>query len=192
MPMKNHQFHDQVLNHQWEGSGTHEDPYLVEFLPADPENPKNFSNARKWFYTATVTVSVFVVTFISSAYSGTLNELEEDFGSSEEVLLAGISLFVLGFALGPCFWAPLSELYGRRVLYWTTLGCLTAVTAGAAGSNSMATLLVLRFLGGTFGASPCDYPLPDFLRVVSPGIERILTIYSDQCWRCHCRCVCPS
>jgi MFS family permease len=152
--MKDRQLRDELLNHQWEGSGTHEDPYLVEFLPADPDNPKNFSNARKWFYTFAVTLSVFDVTFISSAYSGTINELEAEFHSSQEVLLAGISLYVLGFALGPCLWAPMSELYGRRVLFYTTFGCLTAVTAGAAGSNTMATLLVMRFLGGTFGASP--------------------------------------
>ncbi|KAE8443488.1 hypothetical protein EG329_001799 [Mollisiaceae sp. DMI_Dod_QoI] len=152
--MKQSQIRDEVLQHRWEGAGTHEDPYLVEFLTGDPENPKNISEARKWFYTFTVTLSVFDVTFLSSAYSGTVQELKAEFGSSEEVILAGIALFVLGFALGPCFWAPLSETYGRRVLFYTTFACLTAVTAGCAGSNSMATLLVLRFLGGTFAASP--------------------------------------
>jgi MFS family permease len=152
--MKESQIRDEVLHHRWEGAGTHEDPYLVEFLPGDLENPKNFSEARKWFYTFAVTLSVFNVTFLSSAYSGTVKELKAEFKSSEEAILAGISLFVLGFAFGPCFWAPLSETYGRRVLFYTTFAGLAAVTAGCAGSNTMATLLVLRFLGGTFAASP--------------------------------------
>jgi len=151
--MKN-SLRDEVLQHQWEGAGTHENPYLVQFLPGDVENPKNFSQARKWFYTFTVTLSVFNVTFLSSAYSGTTNELVAEFGSSKEVIISGISLFVLGFAVGPSIWAPLSESYGRQVLFWTTFGALTAITAGSAGSNSMATLIVLRFLGGTFAASP--------------------------------------
>jgi hypothetical protein len=99
----------EVLEHNWEGAGTHEDPYLVEFLPGDVENPKNFSNFRKWFYTSTVTLSVFNVTFLSSAYSGTIRELEAEFGSSKEVIASGISVFVLGFAMGPTLWAPLSE-----------------------------------------------------------------------------------
>ncbi|KUJ21337.1 MFS general substrate transporter [Mollisia scopiformis] len=152
--MKESHIRDEVLEHQWEGAGTHEDPFLVEFLPGDSENPKNFSETRKWFYAITVTISVFVVTFLSSAYSGTVDELRAEFGSSTEVILAGIALFVLGFALGPCFWAPLSEIYGRRVMFYTTFGCLTATTAGVAGSNSMTTLIVLRFLSGTFAASP--------------------------------------
>lgn len=148
------QLRDEILNHQWDGAGTQQDPYLVGFLPLDPENPKNFPDYRKWLYTFMVTLSVFNVTLLSSAYSGTVKEVEAEFGSNLEVIAAGISLFVLGFAIGPVLWAPLSETYGRQVLYCTTLGAITAITAGSAGSNSIATLIVLRFLGGTFAASP--------------------------------------
>jgi MFS family permease len=48
----------------------------------------------------------------------------------------------------------MSELWGRQILYITTYGALTAFNAGAAGANSMTTLLVLRFLAGSFGSSP--------------------------------------
>lgn len=41
------------------------------------------------------------VALSSSAYSGGVVSLTEDFGSSRELLIAGISLFVLGFAFGP-------------------------------------------------------------------------------------------
>ena len=34
------------------GSGTHEDPYLVDWDIADPENPYNWSRRRKWAITA--------------------------------------------------------------------------------------------------------------------------------------------
>lgn len=48
----------------------------------------------------------------------------------------------------------MSELYGRQVLFFGTYAVLTAFNAGAAGANSMATLIVLRFFAGTFGSSP--------------------------------------
>lgn len=48
----------------------------------------------------------------------------------------------------------MSELYGRQVLFLGTYALLTAFNAGAAGANSMATLIVLRFFAGTFGSSP--------------------------------------
>lgn len=152
--MKEVHIRDEILHHDWRGAGTSDDPYLVEFLPNDPENPLNFSEAKKWFFTFVAFLSVFNVSFLSSAYSGTINEIRQEFTSSEEVTILGISLFVLGFAVGPALWAPLSELYGRRILFYTTFGALTALTAGCAGSTSIATLVVLRFLSGTFGASP--------------------------------------
>ncbi|KAL5603464.1 hypothetical protein FOVSG1_006214 [Fusarium oxysporum f. sp. vasinfectum] len=137
-----------------EGSGTMSDPFLVRFPPGDPRNPMNFSLSRKWMITSIVTLSVFCVTMTSSAYSGSSNDTKEAFGISYEVNALGVALFVLGFAIGPCVWAPLSELYGRQILFTTTYGALTACVAGSAAANSAATLLALRFLGGVFGASP--------------------------------------
>ena len=66
----------------------------------------------------------------------------------------GISLFVLGFALGPLIWAPLSELYGRQVIFLISYGGFTAFNAGAAGAQNIKTLLILRFFAGAFGSSP--------------------------------------
>lgn len=71
--------------------------------------------------TANAAMTTLCVAFASSVYSGALQDLVVYFyshqgetatqiGSSAhvEVLTLGISLFVLGFALGPLFWAPFS------------------------------------------------------------------------------------
>jgi hypothetical protein len=102
--MKEIHLRDDVLNHQWRGEGTTLDPYLVEFLPYDPENPMNFSSFRKWLYTFVAFISVFDVTFLSSTYSGTTLQLRDEFHSSSEVTTLGVALFVLGFAIGPALW----------------------------------------------------------------------------------------
>lgn len=77
-----------------------------------------------------------------------------EFRVSQEVVTLGVSLFVLGFALGPLLWAPFSELYGRQVVFFGTFLSLVAFNAGAAGSKNIYTLLILRFFGGAFGSSP--------------------------------------
>ena len=51
-------------------------------------------------------------------------------------------------------WAPISELYGRQIVFTVTYGVLTAFNAAAAGSQNMHTLIVLRFMAGAFGSSP--------------------------------------
>lgn len=36
---------------RYSGSGTAEDPYVVDWNPDDPENPYNWSKTRRWVYT---------------------------------------------------------------------------------------------------------------------------------------------
>lgn len=145
---------DEVLNHKYKGSGTEEDPYQVDYIPNDPRNPMGFSDAKKWFITIVVAIATLAVAFVSTAYTGSTKQIIEEFHTSSEVVTLGVSLFVLGFAIGPLAWAPMSELYGRQILFIGTYAVLTAFNAGAAGANSIATLIVLRFFAGTFGASP--------------------------------------
>lgn len=145
---------DAVLHHQYKGSGTEEDPYVVEYIPNDPRNPMEFSQTKKWFIVLTVAIATLAVAFVSSAFSGGISQVMRTFNIGQEVATLGISLFVLGFALGPLLWAPLSELYGRQYLFTGTYMMLTVWNAAAAGSNGPATLIILRFLAGTFGSSP--------------------------------------
>jgi len=47
-----------------------------------------------------------------------------------------------------------TEFYGRRLLFFITYFALTAFNAGAAGSQNIWTLIILRFFAGSFGSSP--------------------------------------
>jgi MFS family permease len=55
----------------------------------------------------------FSVAFISSAYVSAIPEIALDFGGNPTVHTLGLSLFVVGFIVGPFFWAPLSGMYRK-------------------------------------------------------------------------------
>jgi multidrug resistance protein len=76
------------------------------------------------------------------------------FDMSQEVVTLGLSVFVLGFALGPLIFAPLSELYGRQVLYFATFGAFTCFNVGCVTAQNIWSLIILRFFAGSFGSSP--------------------------------------
>lgn len=102
------------------GSGTPEDPYVVDWDLDDPEDPYNWPNLQRWIITAQVFISTFVpffffipltllyklalstwtVSFGSSSYSGSIQATMRDLNISYDVAILGISLYVLGFALG--------------------------------------------------------------------------------------------
>jgi multidrug resistance protein len=144
----------EVLNWPYKGSGTEGDPFEVEYIDNDRRNPMLFSIWKKWMITILVAFATLAVAFVSSAYSGGVEQIIETFHVGDEVVTLGLSLFVLGFAIGPLMWAPMSELYGRQVLFIGTYAMLTAFNAGAAGSQNIQTLLILRFFAGAFGSSP--------------------------------------
>ncbi|KZM25906.1 transmembrane transport [Ascochyta rabiei] len=145
---------DDIINHPYQGSGTEDDPFVVSWLEDDPVNPLNYSLTLKWCITMMVAVATLAVAFASSAYSGGIAQILLEFHIVQIIGTLGISLFVLGFAIGPLLWAPLSELYGRQYLFFVTYMLLTAFNAGAAGSQNIQTLIVLRFFAGAFGSSP--------------------------------------
>jgi len=40
---------DKILHHHHQGSGTEEDPYIVDWMPKDAEDPQTWSGVYKWF-----------------------------------------------------------------------------------------------------------------------------------------------
>jgi hypothetical protein len=89
---------------------------LVTFTPGDKENPKNWSKAYKWWCTMVVALTCFVVAFCSSVITADIAGVVKDLNVSNELALVSISLFVVGFGVGPMVFAPLSEIYGRRII----------------------------------------------------------------------------
>ncbi|CAK7565782.1 MAG: hypothetical protein SEPTF4163_003709 [Sporothrix epigloea] len=144
----------EVINAHYHGEGTEESPYVVAFLPVDPRDPQQFLMWKKWMYTLIMAFATLGIAFVSTAYSGGLREVIESFHVSSEVSILGISLFVLGFAIGPLLWAPSSEFFGRQILFVGTYTALTLFNVGAAVAQNMRTLIIMRFFAGAFGSSP--------------------------------------
>ena len=49
--------------------------------------------------------------------------MAKEFNISKEVAILGISVFVLGLGLGPLLVGPLSEVYGRNIVYQVSYAC---------------------------------------------------------------------
>lgn len=127
---------------------------LVTWKVNDPENPKNWSKAYKWWCTMCVALTCFVVAFNSAVITADIEGVAEEFHVSEEVALLTITLFVVGFGVGPMAFAPLSEILGRRIIYATTLFLAVIFTIPGAVAKNIETLLVTRALAGIWFSAP--------------------------------------
>lgn len=80
-----------------------------------------------------------------------MRQFNESSGTTATFL---VSIYILGFAFGPLLVAPLSEIYGRRPLYFYGNILFVIFTICTAVSNSIGMLLAFRFLMGLSGAVP--------------------------------------
>lgn len=144
----------EIAQYDYPGSGTEDDPYVVSWIPDDPRNPMRIPTLKKVGITIIVSIATLALAVASSAYSGSVDQVMEDLNIGSEVATLGLSLFVLGFALGPLFWAPLSEFIGRQYPFAVSFGAMTAFLAGCAGARNVQTLMILRFFAGATGSSP--------------------------------------
>ncbi|KAK1477611.1 major facilitator superfamily transporter [Colletotrichum tamarilloi] len=127
---------------------------LVTFVPNDPQNPKNWSKAYKWYCTMVVALTCFVVAFCSSVITADIEGVAAEFHVSEEAALVSITVFVIGFGIGPMAFAPLSEIYGRQVIYASTLLLAVIFIIPCAVAKNLATLLVCRAIDGIAFSAP--------------------------------------
>ncbi|KAF2147142.1 uncharacterized protein K452DRAFT_217873 [Aplosporella prunicola CBS 121167] len=141
----------EVKSHQ---TGKLERYELVTWKINDPENPKNWSKAYKWWCTMCVAFTCFVVALNSAVITADIQGPADEFGSSREVGLLAITLFVVGFGVGPMAFAPLSEIIGRKPIYASTLFIAVVFIIPEAVSKNMATLLVCRAIDGIAFSAP--------------------------------------
>ncbi|KAG2118857.1 multidrug resistance protein 4 [Suillus discolor] len=131
---------------------THDKDYDWELHPA---NPRNWSPAKKWTTTTLVALYTFVTPLASSIMAPGLLDIAVKFDITNPTVIAlTLSIFLLSFAIGPLFAAPLSEVYGR--VWVLHLGNLFFFffNLGCALSSNTTSFIVFRFLAGLAGSPP--------------------------------------
>ncbi|KAH6652138.1 major facilitator superfamily domain-containing protein [Truncatella angustata] len=131
---------------------------LISFQKADPENPYNWSNSRKATIVFTGILTVINSTLSSALPSNSIPFIANEFGISttggNPQLVLPISIYLVGYVLGPLLFGPLSEVYGRRLPILLTFAGYTAFTLGTALSPDWAALVIFRLLGGICASAP--------------------------------------
>lgn len=132
------------------------DPNIVDWDgPDDPANPINFSGSLKSINVGIVSALTFITPLASSMFAPGVPELMAEFKSTN-TLLAGfvVSVYVLGFAIGPLVLAPASELYGRAIIYHICNVGFIIFSVACAVSTDLGMLIAFRFFQGCFGSAP--------------------------------------
>ncbi|KAI5285693.1 hypothetical protein KEM54_000368 [Ascosphaera aggregata] len=121
----------------------------------DPSNPRNFSPYRKGALMGLMGCISIAISLSSSMIAPAMEDIREQFHEHDQMLSdLAVSIILVGKGIGPLVLAPLSEIYGRRVILDISNCIFVAFQLGCALSQNMATLIVCRLLAG-FGGAGC-------------------------------------
>lgn len=137
-----------VVNHDLEAFPLGEKLNLVKFEHGKGEDPREFSYGKKWMVTACSSSLCLAVALGSSIVTGDLEGLTLDLHSSQEIINLSVSMFVVGFGVGPLAFAPLSEVFGRKPIYCISMFGFFIFTLPSALAKNSATLVLGRLLAG--------------------------------------------
>ena len=126
---------------------------LVQWDESDPDNPQNWNVWFKSWLTLQLGLLAFSGSLGSSVISPAGPVIAAYLGISDELAVLTVSLYIVGFAIGPLVWAPLSEVFGRRLSMLPALTCLGLFSLGTAVSRNTESVFITRLLGGTFGSA---------------------------------------
>ena len=97
---------------------TQQDPaFKVILTDNDGWNPHDISLLHKWIIVNVISQGALCVACASSTAAFTEVGIEQEFNVSHEVAILSISIYVIGLGMGPLLAGPLSEVYGRNIIY---------------------------------------------------------------------------
>ncbi|KAH6844358.1 membrane transporter [Alternaria alternata] len=132
------------------------DPNIVDWDgPDDPETPQNWPAGKKWGIIAALGACTLITPLASSFFAPGVPQVLRAFNETSNIMASFVvSVYILGFAIGPLIIAPMSELYGRMHLYNICNVLFVIFNICCAVSNSMGMLVAFRFFAGCAGAAP--------------------------------------
>lgn len=121
--------------------------------PDDPAMPLNFDHRRKWIVVTCLSLITLFSPLSSSILAPAIDAISVDFHTTDTTKASlPVSIFLLGYAVGPLFLSPLSEIYGRATVISSANAFFCVWHIGCALAPSLNALIVFRFLCGVGGA----------------------------------------
>ncbi|KAH8755703.1 major facilitator superfamily domain-containing protein [Diaporthe sp. PMI_573] len=131
-----------------------EQPVYLIYSFTDRDNPRNWPRWKKWYITCFVSMLNVLTCLCAGGYSSGKEELTSNFEVSPEVGTVGLSMYILGFAVGPLILAPMSEYFGRNPVYMLSWFLLVIFQIPLALAPNIAAVIACRLLQGFFGSAP--------------------------------------
>lgn len=117
-------------------------------------------------------------TLAASIYAPGHHDVASQFDVSTTSALLPLSLYNLGLAFGPVVGTPLSETFGRKMVYVSTMPIFALFIVGSGFSHNIEGLSICRFFAGVFGSPGISFAAATISDFSAPAFRALpMAIY---------------
>ncbi|TDZ22390.1 Efflux pump atB [Colletotrichum orbiculare MAFF 240422] len=129
-------------------SSTYTDLHPPWHLNKEFRSPQSWGRWRKLSTLGLLCTATAFSSVVASSYAPAKDALAVEWGVGRIPALTGITTFTIGFALTPMILAPISEVWGRKMVFTATGFLFVVCQICCAVAQSFPGLLVARFFAG--------------------------------------------
>ncbi|KAF8191675.1 major facilitator superfamily domain-containing protein [Mycena galopus ATCC 62051] len=108
---------------------------------------------RKVIITCVVSFCGFLAPISSTTVLSAIPQVARTFGTTGSIISLTNAIYLIFMGISPCFWAPISQVYGRRSISLTSAFLFFGCSLGTALSPNLAAFFVFRALTAFQGTS---------------------------------------
>lgn len=124
----------------------------VRFTDGDHDDPRQWPLHWKYIQVLLIFHLGLVLPMASSIFAPAIDEIAETFKADKQLVLGGQAVFVSLMGIGPLFFAPMSETFGRRKVYLINVALFCLAQIPTALAPNIETWLVFRAFSGLFAS----------------------------------------
>ncbi|KAK5119128.1 hypothetical protein LTR62_000339 [Meristemomyces frigidus] len=125
---------------------------LLSFTDQDGENPRQWSRVHKMTNVFIIALMSILSPLASSMFTPGIDQIAESLETDTETVIGCTTGFVIMLGVGPLILAPLSETFGRRIVYLVCFSIFSLLQIPSALAPNIGTLIAVRTLSGFFGS----------------------------------------
>ncbi|EMD39683.1 hypothetical protein CERSUDRAFT_111994 [Gelatoporia subvermispora B] len=110
------------------------------------DDPRRWSNARKWGIVALISAASMIAGLNSNIYNPAISQIEAELHASDGEISLSLSIFIIIQGGFPLIWSAISEIQGRKIVYLVSIAICTVGCTVAATSRSIGVLIGSRCL----------------------------------------------
>ncbi|KAJ6567128.1 major facilitator superfamily domain-containing protein [Mycena capillaripes] len=127
------------------------------FTPSVPKTDDSIYDQipphRKSIITCVLALCGFLAPVASTTVLSAIPEVASTFNTTGSIINLSNAIYLIFMGISPCFWAPISQVYGRRWICFSSALLFFACSLGTALSSNLAAFIVFRALTAFQGTS---------------------------------------